>query len=70
MCPDAAQLGMRSQDQALDTVKVADQQISMEQTGDRDYKVQQPILYAYNIGELGSALFINAVTAMGMGIYV
>ena len=69
MCSDAARLGMRSQDQALDTVKVADQQISMEQTGDRDYKVQ-PILYAYNIGELGSALFINAVTAMGMGIYV
>ena len=37
VCSDAARLGMRSQDQPLDTVKVADQQISVAQTGG-DYK--------------------------------
>ena len=70
VCSDAARLGMRSQDQPLDTVRVVDHQISVAQTGDMALfiitKQVQPILYVYNIGGLGSVVFINTVTAMGM----
>ena len=65
VCSDAARLGMRSQDQPLNTVRVVDQQISVAKTGDRHgviTKQVQPILYVYNIRGLGSVIYSSIHT--------